>query len=294
MCAVMIAGCDPPPLTDSGVVGVFGKQGLGTGEFSYPRAISIAPDGKVFVIDKSARVQRFSPDGQFEHVWSMPEKAAGKPVGLTIADDGRVFIADTHYHRVIVFDRDGTELARFGKAGFGDGEFQLPTDVALDAAGNIYVSEYNGNDRVTRWTPDFQFDRVVCAGEYEGKPIMRPSGIDIDHEQTLWVADAVNHRIIRLTLEGEILSIWGDMGRKMGQLRYPYDIQCLDDGSILVCEYANNRLQWFDANGQVLRAWGQQGRRLGDLWAPWGVAVGPNGLVYALDSLNARVQIIQL
>lgn len=289
----VIAGCTPPPLTDSGVVGVFGKLGLGPGEFSYPRAISIGPDGSVYVVDKSARVQRFSPDGTFELQWSMPEYRAGKPVGLTVADDHRVLVADTHYHRVIVFDRDGHELARFGRLGNGDGEFQLPTDVAVDTTGDIYVSEYNGNDRVTRWSPDYRFEKVVCAGTIAGLPLARPAAIDIDDEHTLWVADAVNHRILHFTPDGRLLGAWGQMGRQPGQLRYPYDIQCLPDGSILVCEFANNRLQWFDRTGRSLRVWGRQGRRLGELWAPWGVDVAPDGRVYALDSLNARVQIIR-
>jgi len=292
--AGLVVGCDPPPLTDTGVIGVFGKMGLGDGEFSYARAISVSPAGKVYVIDKSAHVQRFSADGEFEAGWRMPEWRAGKPIGLTIADDGRVVIADTHYHRVMIFDPEGKELARFGEVGDGDGQFQLPTDVAIDAVGRFYVSEYNGNDRVTRWTPDYKFDRVIVAGEIEGVPLMRPAGVDIDREQTLWIADAVNHRVVHTTLDGELLGVWGEMGRENGQLRYPYDIQALDDGTILVCEFANNRLQWFDRGGRFVRAWGQEGRRLGDLWAPWGVDVGPDGRVYVVDSLNARVQIIRL
>lgn len=290
-----LAGCEPPPLTDNGVVGAFGEMGLGPGQFSYPRAISIDPSGRVYVVDKSARIQRFSPEGILEADWSMPERAAGKPVGIHAAGDGRLFVADTHYHRVIVYDADGRELARFGREGTGDGEFQLPTDVALDGSGRIYVSEYSGNDRITRWTSDFKFDRVICNREpLDGLPLNRPSAIDIDADQSLWVADACNHRILRLDLEGRLISAWGTMGREPGQLRYPYDLQCLPDGSILVCEFANNRLQWFASDGESLRIWGHEGRKLGDLWAPWGVDLGPDGRIYVLDSRNDRVQIIKL
>ena len=149
---LMTGGCDPPPLSPNDVVGVFGSAGRGPGDFAYPRAIAEAPDGKLYVVDKSARVQRFDAWGQFELVWTMPDHAAGKPVGLSVHPDGRVFIADTHYSRVMVFDRDGRELARFGEHGTGAGQFIWPTDVAFDADGRIYVGEYNGNDRITRAT----------------------------------------------------------------------------------------------------------------------------------------------
>ncbi len=292
--AGLLAGCDPPPLSDNGVVGVFGSIGMGPGEFSYPRAISIDRRGRVFVVDKSARVQRFSPEGELQVGWKMPEMKAGKPIGLTISDDGRVFIADTHYSRVIVTDDSGNELARFGSKGSGDGQFQLPTDVALDAEGNIYVSEYNGNDRITKWSSDFKFMKVVAQGEIAGQQLLRPSGIDIDPEQTLWVADACNHRILHFDLDGRLLSSWGELGAEPGKMQYPYDITCTPDGEIMVCEYGNHRLQWFSKEGEYLRVWGTPGRRIGELWAPWGAAVGLRDFVYVVDSLNSRVQIIKL
>jgi hypothetical protein len=76
---LLLVGCEPPPLTESGVMAVYGSAGLGPGEFNYPRAISIARDGTVFIVDKSARVQRFSPDGEFQIAWALPQKQAGKP-----------------------------------------------------------------------------------------------------------------------------------------------------------------------------------------------------------------------
>ncbi len=290
---VALAGCEPPPLTESGVVGVFGHAGAGPGDFAYPRAIAIDHQGRAYVVDKSARVQRFDADGTLEKVWHMPQMAAGKPVGLHASDDGRLFVADTHYHRVVVYDFEGQELARFGEPGNGDGQFQLPTDVDVDHAGNIYVSEYNGNDRVTKWSSDYRFLGEVVVGEVAGQMLRRPAAIDIDDEQTLWVADACNHRILRLTLDGELLAAWGEMGRAPGQMRYPYDIACLPNGQILVCEFGNDRIQWFDREGRSLRVWGTQGRQLGDLWAPWGAAMGKKDRIYVVDSQNARVQIIR-
>lgn len=287
-----VAGCEPPPLTPNGVRHVFGKQGLGPGAFVYPRAITVDLQGAIFVVDKSARVQRFGPDGTFETLWHLPDFEAGKPVGIWAAPDGRVFVPDTHYHRVIVYDRDGRELARFGAAGTGDGEFELPTDVAMDADGLIYVSEYGGNDRITKWSPEYQFVGVLVTGEVAGKPLARPAALDFDEEQTLWVADACNHRILRFDRDGKLLSCFGEMGQDPGQMRYPYDIAVTPQNTIMVCEFGNHRLQWFDKSGHSLQTWGTPGRQIGQLSSPWGAAISPNGCVCIVDYLNNRVQIV--
>jgi DNA-binding beta-propeller fold protein YncE len=289
---LLLGGCEPPPLSPNNVTKVFGEAGRGPGAFAYARAIAEAPNGKIYVVDKSARVQRFDASGEFELLWTMPDYAAGKPVGLSIHPDGRVVIADTHYSRVIVFDPEGNELARFGEHGTGDGQFIWPTDVAFDDAGSIYVGEYNGNDRITKWTPDYEFVEVVVSGEVNGQPMRRPAGLVIDEDQTLWVADACNHRILHFDLSGRLLLEFGEMGRKPGQLRYPYDLDIDADGNLLVCEYGNNRLQWFDRTGRSLRIWGSAGRQIGELNSPWGAFASSDGRVFVLDSLNARVQVI--
>lgn len=286
-------GCEPPPLTDTGVVGIFGGMGLGDGAFSYPRAIAAQPNGSLFVVDKSGRIQRFSADGRFETGWRMPEYEHGKPVGLSAHPDGRLFVADTHYHRVMIFDRVGRLLDSFGREGDGDGEFQLPTDVTFDAGGFIYVSEYGGNDRITKWSPELDFTASLGDAPIEGERLSRPAGIVIDDEQTLWIADACNHRIVRMSLTGEVLKVFGRFGSAPGELRYPYAIDLAPEHTLMVCEYEGNRLQWFDKDGRSLRIWGRAGRLPGELFAPWGAAYGPGRRVYIVDALNSRVQIVR-
>ena len=289
----LLAGCDPPPLTANGVIGVFGEVGLGPGQFNYPRAITAEPGGSVYVVDKAGQVQRFTPDGTLETSWRMPQVEKGLPVGLTVHPDGRLFIADTHYHRVLIVDRTGKVLGSFGREGTGDGEFQLPTDVAIDAEGFIYVSEYLENDRITKWSPDLSFVKTFGTEPIDGERLRRPAGIDIDAEQTLWVADACNHRLVRFSLDGKVLSIIGSLGDGPGELKYPYDVCISPEGTILVCEYGGNRLQWFSKDGRSLRTWGRSGRAPGELSGPWGAVHGARGRVYVVDSQNSRIQIIK-
>ncbi len=273
---------------------VFGEQGMGPGQFVYPRAMVIAPDGRVFVVDKTARIQRFSPDGEFEISWQMPEWEAGKPTGLGVDRDGRVLVADTHYHRVVVYDRDGRELARFGSDGQGLGQFIYPTDVVVDDAGNLFVSEYGGNDRITRFTPDFKPVASFGGVDAGEASLLRPQSMAFDGEGTLWVADACHHRICRFTREGKLLGTFGSLGKAPGQLEYPYGLELCPDGSILVSEFGNNRVQRFDRTGKLLDVWAEAGRQPGQLAYPWNVAFGKDRRVYVLDSGNNRVQVVGL
>jgi len=290
----LLAGCGGKTPGGSKPELVFGQTGLGPGDFSYPRAIAIAPDGCVFVIDKTARVQRFDPQGRYEHGWRMPEWEAGKPTGITVDRQGRLLIADTHYHRVMIYDREGTLLGRFGERGSGPGQFEFPTAVAADGDGFLYVSEYGGNDRISKFTPDCRFVMSFGGPDAGEASLLRPESLDFDAEQTLWVADACHHRLCRFSREGKLLSTVGREGSGAGQLRYPYGVRVCRDGNLLVTEFGNNRVQMLTPQGRSLRTWGTAGREPGQLAYPWAAAEGPDGRVYVVDSGNNRIQVFKL
>lgn len=289
--ALLVSGCSDSPSATSPVELVFGRTGIGAGEFNYPRAIARAPSGDVFVVDKGGRLQGFDADGGFLVAWRMPEIRAGKPTGLGIGPDGRIFAADTHYARVKMFKPDGTPDGEFGGFGDGPGQFRLPTDVAIDAEGNVYVSEYGGNDRITRLTPDLQFVRHFP--DRETFPLNRPQSLAFDADGSLWVADSCNHRIVRLSPDGEVLASFGTLGEGPGEFRFPYNVEPLSDGSIVVCEYGNNRVQRMTRDGKPLGFWGRAGREAGQLAYPWALTVGRDDRVYVVDSGNNRLQVFE-
>lgn len=270
----------------------FGRTGVGQVEFNYPRAAAIGPDGLLYVIDKGGRAQVLTQSGEFVRDWHMPAYTAGKPTGLGIAPDGRIYFADTHYARVTVFRPDGTLDHQYGKWGDEPGQFRLPTDVAIDPRGFIYVSEYGDNDRVSKFTMDWKFVLSfggVDAGEAR---MMRPESICIAPDGTLWITDSCNHRICHFNSEGALLGAFGEIGSGAGALRYPYNAELLSDGTLVVAEYGNNRVQRFDQSGKSLGIWGMAGREPGQLAYPWALAVNEHDRVFVVDSGNNRVQVI--
>ncbi|MFO0894555.1 MAG: hypothetical protein U0574_06310 [Phycisphaerales bacterium] len=277
------------PLPDARVVGA---PGLGDGRFDTPRAAALDPvDGTLLVVDKTARVQRFSPDGRFLGSFQMPEWTQGKPVGITVGPDGTIFIPDTHYHRVIVYERDGRERLRFGEYGTGPGQFIYPTDVVLLPDGNLAVAEYGGNDRVQVFSPTGEFRRQFGHRGAEPGGFDRPQAMALSPDgRELFVADACNHRIQVLDpADGRVLRVLGHAGEAPGSFEYPYGISVLADGTLLVTEFGNERVQHLQpADGAPLHVLGGRGVEPGRLRRPW-TAVASGGRMWVVDGGNNRV-----
>lgn len=295
--AAGLAGCRPEGLdqTADHVRTAWGRAGRGDGEFIYPRAIARTGNGCFWVVDKTARIQRFDNAGRFEFGFRMPELRAGKPTGLTVAPDQRLYVADTHYHRVLVFTPDGAQAAAFGAFGSGPGQFIYPTDVAFAPDSRIFVSEYGGNDRVNIFSGDHRFLASFGTRGPDPGQFARPSALCVDADrQRLYVADACNHRIAVYDLNGRLETYWASAGDAPGQVRFPYDLALLADGSLVVCEFGNNRIQVFDAQGRSRGAYGHAGRALGALAFPWGVVIDDRDRAVIVDAGNDRIQVWQL
>jgi DNA-binding beta-propeller fold protein YncE len=294
----VLSGCTPddpdnlPPLEPAII---FGSPGQSLGQFGYPRCIDVDPKNHwVYVIDKTARVQRFDFNGQAQMEWHMPERENGKPTGVTVGPNGHVYVADTHYFRVMEYDVQGSLVNSFGAQGQGPGQFIYVTDIAFAPNGNIYVAEYGGHDRIQVFSPkgDYLFE-FGSFGTEKGQ-YRRPQSLAFSHDGSeLYIADACNHRIVVTDRSGQVLRMFGAAGRQAGELAYPYSIVVLPDQTLLVCEFGNNRIQRFSAAGESLGMYGRVGRGEGELQYPWAVAAADDR-IFVLDSGNNRVQVIDV
>jgi len=293
---ICVTGCDrgtPTALPD--VYAVFGTTGRGQCQFMYPRAIDIAADGTVFIVDKAGRVQHLDADGNYLGDFSMPQTEAGKPTGITVGPDGNLYIADTHYHRVMVFSPDGRLISEFGRLGEGPGCFIYPTDVAFSGDGRIFVSEYGGNDRISVFSEKHEFLYSFGSPGDEDGQFSRPAAMAVDMSRKLiYIADACNNRIGVFDFDGKIQRYIGRAGTGPGEMRYPYSVVLTEGGDIAVCEYGNNRIQIFDVSGRSIGVLGRAGRQKGELAYPWALAAGGEDRLFVVDSGNNRIQVWQL
>ena len=281
-------GCGDPAQPDA----VWMETGLEPGQTTYPRGITYHKGlDCFFVVDRSARIQRVRQGGAVDVEWRMPKQTEGKPVGLSIGPDGNVYVADTHYSRVMVYSPDGQYLREWGTLGQGPGQFTYPMDVAFDDKGLVYVAETGGNDRIQVFTPDGQFLRQIGQFGSDAGQMSRPVSMLIDGD-LLYVTDASNHRIGVFTLDGKWVKSFGEIGSGLGQFRFPYGLDMDSSGNLVVAEFGNNRIQIIDKQtGKGLRSWGAAGREEGQLAYPWAVAVDKKDRIIAVDSGNNRLQV---
>ena len=294
LCAIGVGGCSDPKEPEA----IWLETGAGEGQVVYPRAICYDKrDDSYYVCDRLARIQHLDKNGQFINSFRMPEWTQGKPVGMTVGPDGNLWVPDTHYSRVLVLGPQGQLIKRFGKEGKGPGEFIYPSDVAFDAQGRAFVSEFGDNDRIQVFDRDLKF--LYAFGSFGSGPgqFSRPQSMAIVPEndgEVLYVTDACNHRISVWTTGGRFLRHMGRIGSGPGEFRFPYGLDIDAKGRLVVCEFGNNRVQWIDKDtGQSLKVWGQAGRDPGQLAYPWAVAVDKRDRAVAVDAGNNRLQVVK-
>lgn len=287
------AGAEPGDLAR--LETVWGRRGLSEGRVQKPRAMAIDAEDHLYLVDMTARIQVFDREGNFLRGWHTPEHTNGRPTGLSFDRRGRLLVADTHYFRVLIYSPQGELLETFGGVqGHEPGQFGLVTDAVQDRKGNYFVAEYGEYDRIQKL--DSQGEFILQWGGHGSAPgqFRRPQGLCFDEQDSLWVADACNHRIQQFDVQGQLLQHWGTEGAAPGQLSYPYDVTFDRAGNLLVCEYGNNRIQRFTRDGRSLGVWGAHGRQPGQLHNPWSVVCDRSGAVFVLDTNNHRLQRLQL
>ncbi len=278
----------------------WGRRGISEGRLQKPRAIAIDDKDQLYIVDMTARIQVFSPDGEFIRQWRTPEHDHGNPCGMSFGQDGNLLVADTHYFRMLVYTPEGKLLEEKtigGTAGHRPGEFGFVTDAVQDSRQNYYIAEYGDYARIQKFSPEGEF--VYEWGSHGENPeqFNRPQGLAVDSKDQLWVADACNHRIQVFDVTGDepkLVKIWGSHGKELGQLRYPYGIVLDGKGHLYVAEYGNHRVQKFTLDGESLGAFGAAGKKEGQFYQPWSLAMDTQGRIHILDTYNHRVQRIRL
>jgi DNA-binding beta-propeller fold protein YncE len=291
-----------------------------------------------------ANVQTADGFYAFQRMWGTRGVENGQfldPTGVVIDTSRNVFVADFGNHRIQKFLLQspcpgGTTqivtgvcfVTKWGTKGSGDGQFDLPTSIALDSSGNLFVSDFR-NDRIQKFkfaspcpTGTTQIVVGVCfvtkwgtegsgKGQFDG-----PRGVAIDSSVNVFVADSQNDRIQQFLLQSFcptgtsqivagvcFVTQWssGD-----GQFHEPSGvaIDSLGHKHLYVADYGNSRIQMFEltlpcptGTTQIVpgvcfvKTWGTLGSGNGQFFTgPSHLAVDTSGSVFANDEGNHRIQ----
>lgn len=177
----------------------------------------------------------------------------------------------------------------WGTFGTDPGQFEYPTGVATDNAGDVYVAE-QVNNRIQKFSSSGVFEVQWGTFGTGGGQFNRPYGVTADNNGFVYVSDADNNRIERFSNTGAYAGTWGSPGSGNGQFNHPALLATDAAGNVYVADYGNDRIQKFTSAGAFLAKWGSHGTGNGQFIFPTGVAVDANNNVYVTDYNNHRVQ----
>jgi DNA-binding beta-propeller fold protein YncE len=169
--------------------------------------------------------------GQFEN-----------PHGIAVDSAGNIFVADTGNGRIQKFSPSGTFVANIVTSD--------PNGIAIDRAGNIYVTEIGSKHGVQKLGPDGTFVAEWAPGLYG------PRRIAIGPDDSIYVVDQGNTRIVKFSPGGQVLATLGSDGSGDGEFKDHTSV-AVDPrtNKVYVADPINRRIEVFDSAGRFLTKW---------------------------------------
>ena len=245
------------------------------------------------------------------------------PYGVAVDNAGNIFIADSNNHRIRKVDTNGiiTTVAGIGIIGFsGDGgpaidaSFYLPTGVAVDSVGNIFIADTH-NSRIRKVDTSGIITTVAGNGNSgfsgDGGPakdasLNKPWGVAVDSAGNIFIADYFNNRIRKVDTSGIITTVAGNGGSSYCGDGGPATLACFTFPHAVAVDNAGNifiistyRIRKVDTSGIITTVAGNgvvgfsgDGGLATDasLCSPWGAAVDSVGNIFIADTNNHRIR----
>jgi DNA-binding beta-propeller fold protein YncE len=213
-----------------------------------PVYVAVNPtDGDVYVSDRqTGQIYIYSADGGYRRTFNPGSKLKGwSPLGLGFDSKGDLFVTSVggESQAVHEFGPDGSFIRTIGKPG----EFNFPNGVAVDAAGNVYVTDSN-NGRLIVFDPQGERMAVAKRGA-GGGDLALPRGMAIDDKGLAYVADVTVQgvQVFHVLQPGErspkYVGQMGVEGSTDGAFEYPNAVSVDGRARIYVADWRNNRIQ---------------------------------------------------
>lgn len=240
------------------VVRVYDGKGKPVGTLKPPKSagaahipvyVTLDPEtGDVYVSDRlTMAIYVYSRDGVYRRTFQPKGDLAAtwEPLGLAFDSQANLYVSDVSapFHRLLVLGRDGVLKRTIGSAG----EFSFPNGIAVDAAGNLYVTDSN-NGRLVVLDPTGNLIGSIRRGTGQGD-LGLPRGVAIDDSGRLYVVDTTAHGVQlyrisdRKARAPRFIGAFGEEGTLDGLFEYPNGVAADTRARVYVTDRVNDRVQ---------------------------------------------------
>ena len=208
--------------------------------------------------------------------------------GVEPAPDGGIYVIHRCFENSCL-GRSEPPVLQFDRAGklvrsWGSGLFIFPHGTCVDGAGNLWVTDAQGQDgkghQVFKFSPEGKV-LMTLGGINANDRFNQPTDVVVSKNGDIFIADghrgSPHNRIVKFSKDGRFIKTWGHKGSGPGELSEPHTIALDSQGRLFVGDRENNRIQIFDQEGKFLTEWKQFGR-------PSGIFITKEDTIYVADS----------